>query len=39
MRREVLEESGLTVEAAELKGILTFPDFDGATTGTPSSTW
>lgn len=29
MRREVLEESGLTVEEAELKGILTFPDFDG----------
>ena len=29
MRREVLEESGLTVEAAELKGFLTFPDFDG----------
>lgn len=30
MRREVLEESGLTVETAELKGILTFPDFDGS---------
>ena len=29
MRREVLEESGLTVERAELKGVLTFPDFDG----------
>ncbi len=29
MRREVLEESGLTVEEAVLKGILTFPDFDG----------
>jgi len=29
MRREVLEESGLTVERAELKGFLTFPDFDG----------
>ena len=29
MRREVLEESGLAVEAAELKGVLTFPDFDG----------
>jgi 8-oxo-dGTP diphosphatase len=29
MRREVLEESGLTVEEAELKGFLTFPDFDG----------
>ncbi len=30
LRREVLEESGLTVEAAELKGFITFPDFDGA---------
>jgi 8-oxo-dGTP diphosphatase len=29
MRREVLEESGLTVQEAVLKGILTFPDFDG----------
>ena len=29
MRREVLEESGLIVERAELKGILTFPDFAG----------
>jgi 8-oxo-dGTP diphosphatase len=29
MKREVLEESGLTVEAANLKGFLTFPDFDG----------
>jgi len=29
MRREVREESGLTVEQAELKGFLTFPDFDG----------
>ncbi len=29
MRREVLEESGLQVEEAELKGLLTFPDFDG----------
>jgi len=29
MRREVLEESGLTVEEAVLKGVLTFPDFDG----------
>ena len=29
MRREVFEESGLTVEEAELKGVLTFPDFDG----------
>lgn len=29
MRREVLEESGLRVEEAELKGLLTFPDFDG----------
>lgn len=29
MRREVLEESGLTVEEAVWKGVLTFPDFDG----------
>ncbi len=29
LRREVLEESGLVVEAAELKGFITFPDFDG----------
>jgi len=29
MRREVFEESGLTVEEAHLKGFLTFPDFDG----------
>jgi 8-oxo-dGTP diphosphatase len=29
MRREVREESGLTVERAEFKGLLTFPDFDG----------
>ena len=29
MRREVLEESGLRVEAAELKGFITFPTFDG----------
>jgi 8-oxo-dGTP diphosphatase len=29
MKREVLEESGLTVESATLKGFLTFPDFDG----------
>lgn len=30
LAREVLEESGLVVEAAELKGFITFPDFDGA---------
>lgn len=29
LAREVFEESGLTVEAAELKGFITFPDFDG----------
>jgi 8-oxo-dGTP diphosphatase len=29
MRREIREESGLTVEAATLRGVLTFPDFDG----------
>lgn len=29
MRREVLEESGLTVLAADLRGLLTFPRFDG----------
>jgi len=29
MRREVFEESGLVVEGAELKGLLTFPDFAG----------
>jgi 8-oxo-dGTP diphosphatase len=29
MKREVLEESGLIVEAAILKGFLSFPDFDG----------
>lgn len=29
LRREVLEESGLVVEEAELKGFITFPDFDG----------
>ncbi len=29
MKREVLEESGLSVEKAILKGFLTFPDFDG----------
>ena len=29
MRREVREESGLEVERGDLKGILTFPDFDG----------
>ncbi|MFA5550226.1 MAG: 8-oxo-dGTP diphosphatase [Trueperaceae bacterium] len=28
MRREVLEESGLTVHAAELKGFITFPRFE-----------
>lgn len=30
LRREVLEESGLVVLAAELKGLITFPAFDGA---------
>ncbi|HEX7003454.1 MAG TPA: 8-oxo-dGTP diphosphatase [Trueperaceae bacterium] len=29
MRREVREESGLEVEEAQLKGILTFPNFAG----------
>ena len=29
MRREVFEESGLVVKEAELKGVLTWPDFDG----------
>ena len=29
LRREVLEESGLAVEVAQLKGVITFPDFDG----------
>jgi 8-oxo-dGTP diphosphatase len=29
MRREVLEESGLVVQDARLRGIITFPDFDG----------
>ena len=29
LKREVLEESGLTVTAAQLKGFITFPDFDG----------
>ncbi len=28
MKREVLEESGLRVEEATLKGFITFPDFD-----------
>ena len=28
MKREVLEESGLRVETATLKGFITFPDFD-----------
>ena len=29
LKREVFEESGLTVSAASLKGFITFPDFDG----------
>jgi 8-oxo-dGTP diphosphatase len=29
MKREVLEESGLSVQEAKLKGFITFPDFDG----------
>lgn len=29
LAREVYEESGLRVERAELKGFITFPDFDG----------
>ncbi len=29
MRREVLEESGLLVKEAQLKGFLTWPNFDG----------
>ena len=29
LKREVLEESGLSVTAAQLKGFITFPDFDG----------
>lgn len=29
LHREVLEESGLTVEAATLRGLITFPNFDG----------
>ena len=29
LRREVFEESGLTVEAATLRGLITFPNFDG----------
>lgn len=29
LAREVFEESGLVVERAELKGFITFPDFDG----------
>ena len=29
MKREVLEESGLNVQEAILKGFITFPDFDG----------
>lgn len=31
LRREVLEESGLTVLAAELKGFITFPRFEAGT--------
>ncbi len=30
LAREVLEESGLVVLAADLKGLITFPAFDGA---------
>ena len=30
LKREVLEESGLSVTAAQLKGFITFPDFDGS---------
>lgn len=29
LRREVREESGLEVQEARLRGVLTFPDFDG----------
>jgi 8-oxo-dGTP diphosphatase len=29
LKRETFEESGLIVEGAQLKGFLTFPDFDG----------
>jgi 8-oxo-dGTP diphosphatase len=29
MKRETFEESGLLVEEAQLKGFLTWPDFDG----------
>jgi 8-oxo-dGTP diphosphatase len=29
LKREVFEESGLLVERAELKGFISFPDFDG----------
>lgn len=29
LKRETFEESGLIVEEAQLKGFLTFPDFDG----------
>ena len=29
LKREVFEESGLTVEKAQLRGFITFPDFDG----------
>ncbi len=30
LKREVFEESGLTVVDAHLKGFITFPDFDGS---------
>lgn len=30
LKREVFEESGLTVVGARLKGFITFPDFDGS---------
>ena len=30
LKREVFEESGLTVEEAQLRGFITFPDFDGS---------
>lgn len=29
LKRETFEESGLVVEEAQLKGFITFPDFDG----------
>ncbi|HRP48048.1 MAG TPA: 8-oxo-dGTP diphosphatase [Trueperaceae bacterium] len=31
LRREVAEEAGIEVLAADLKGVITFPDFDGDT--------